>query len=169
MPIETHDEFIARHGGRGVRAEGGRLLFADGATVRPFPGGMAPVEPSSDSHERLAIIRSYWTARLKQIATQFGQVQAAARLRIPHLNWSGEHFGPRPPGLDSVGLLGWLQRLAVEPSARLAEIEAEIASLPQNVELEVRERRLKIANHKRYVAGVDRLRDVEAMTLTPNA
>ena len=168
MPLETREEFIQRQGGRYIIAADDRLLFPTGASLRPYPGGFTPVEPSPDQRTRLGVQRDYWTAILKMLSAQFTAVQNVARGGLHFLNWDAERLGPRPSGLDAVGLLGWLQEKAVEPQAKLQEVEAQIAALPANKLQTERERRLKVAMAKRRSEALQRLREVESMTLISN-
>lgn len=167
MPQETWPEFCERHGNAPVRVRDDVLCFKDGATGVQVPGGHQMNEPPSDDRARLTLQRTYWHTVLGYFAAQFKQTQDAVRGGIPHLNWN-ERLGPRPQGLDAVGLLEHLQLKAVEPQRQLETIEEELSRLPGNVELAERERRLAKALAKRRSMAMQLHSKIDSMTLTPS-
>jgi hypothetical protein len=164
MPIETKTEFCQRHG-IPIQVEDHEHLFPDGASLYDFAGSVQLREPPDDPRQRLGLQRQYWTECLRRIEAQFSRIKAAVREHNPFLNWDDRvPIGPRPQGLDAVGLLEHLKSLAVEPTNRLREIESALAAIPVNAAQDERERRLRKALRKRELAA--QAQQQRAMSLT---
>ncbi len=150
MPIETKNEFMARHG-TPERSPDERLwYFPDGATLNEFDGGFHASEPSPDDRERLEIIRDYWRAVLQRIADQLRRLKAVIGGRSPVFQWDPK-LGNLPHGLDAPGMAEFLVGLAADPKAKLQEAEAALAALPTSQVETERERRLKRALARRQL------------------
>jgi len=166
MPIETQVEWIQRHGGSPELSEDERLwLFPDGAAMNSSEIEVCRFrhEPPNDDRARLEIQKAYWTARVQRIARQMAGIKAALN-GAPFLNW--DHKIPKPQGVSGpVAVLEYLRDLAAEPKERLAAVEAELAKLPVNQVLSIRERRLKRALAKRANQARDQLQKAMAVTI----
>jgi len=182
MPfVEDRREFLKRHGGDPVPVStktglgtGGGLLLPDGAIVQfatiYYPEWL--IEPPHDVKQRLLTRRAYHTIKLRTFEEAFNRLKfALAPGGIPvfsqPFHWDESVLGPNPGGgmnRDKAALVR-LKTLADEHRNAVADLNRQIADLPEMRELRRRQQEAREWNHKLAEMEYARHTEIEAITL----
>jgi len=129
--VETHEEFIARHGSNYVDLGGGHLLLPDGASTDPY--GVDRREPPPEgTFDRLKLQEEYWKVRVQRAETDFKALKAALQGLAGAFTWPVREYGV-PPTKDGPEALRHLQTIVQQRRAELAAIQAQIEETPEMV------------------------------------
>ena len=137
--IESFEEFAARHGNEPITVEGGKKLYADGATAETY----APIrtEPPIDKHKLLEARKRYLTAKMERLVGQFNSARATWGAPA---KWSFDHGTPGPPP-NAKEILDAMRKDADATRQEVAEIDKQLAApiaehVERNAELDRKHR-----------------------------
>jgi len=167
--IESHAEFVARHGDRPIRMHD-RWLLPDGAYFTNNGYGPQPFEPPADLSERARNRVEYHRESVERAEAAFNKLRSALLGEVDNFNlgvtfrWDEQEFGPHPTDLDrhgspdGIAALTRLQGIVEERRETLRAAEAEFADTPG----ERRRREVEERKQQAEAERQQRIREINA-------